>query len=342
MQIVTRPRQSSWNHTTTIPGHTLPVCPGSRGFISCLVLLILSSLCPAQANAVTLTNPGFEDITGESQSNEFTFGPLNGWDLYDPDTITQGGTGPDFFIGTLTPSAPSFFTNGAPEGQRVGIAFNFFGSGGQGEYGLQQTLPQTLQPSSGYLLSVDIGNIASGTSLGGQFFNLDGFPGYRIDVLADGVLIAQDNNSLAGLIPEGGFVTADILFTTGSTPVSDYQIRLVNLNQVDPLFPNADLEVDFDNVQLVEVVIDTFGDLNEDGFVGITDLNIVLGNWNQNIPPADPRADPSGDNFVGIDDLNQVLGNWNAGTPPATSTVPEPTSLMVLGAGGQVMLRRRR
>ncbi len=58
------------------------------------------------------------------------------------------------------------------------------------------------------------------------------------------------------------------------------------------------------------------GDLSGDGFVGLTDLNIVLGNWNQNVPPADPLADPSGDGFVGIDDLNAVLGNWNAGTPP--------------------------
>jgi len=60
------------------------------------------------------------------------------------------------------------------------------------------------------------------------------------------------------------------------------------------------------------------GDLDNDGFVGIADLNIVLGNWNQNIPPGDPLADPSGDGFVGIDDLNTVLGNWNAGTPPGS------------------------
>jgi hypothetical protein len=64
------------------------------------------------------------------------------------------------------------------------------------------------------------------------------------------------------------------------------------------------------------------GDLNGDGFVGITDLNIILSNWNLNVPPGDPSADPSGDGFVGISDLNVVLGNWNAGTPPAV----QPTS----------------
>jgi hypothetical protein len=82
------------------------------------------------------------------------------------------------------------------------------------------------------------------------------------------------------------------------------------------------------------------GDLDGDGFVGIADLNIVLGNWNQTIPPGDPLADPSGDNFVGIEDLNTVLGNWNAGTPPAAA-VPEPATLALLGLGGLAMLRRR-
>jgi fibronectin type III domain protein len=68
------------------------------------------------------------------------------------------------------------------------------------------------------------------------------------------------------------------------------------------------------------------GDLDGDGFVGISDLNIVLGNWNLNVPPGDPLADPSGDGFVGINDLNIVLGNWNAGAPPAaeaSSSEPE-------------------
>ncbi len=58
------------------------------------------------------------------------------------------------------------------------------------------------------------------------------------------------------------------------------------------------------------------GDLNDDGFVGIEDINIVLGNWNQTVtPPGDLlQGDPSGDGYVGIEDLNVVLPNWNAGT----------------------------
>ncbi|MEZ6193612.1 MAG: PEP-CTERM sorting domain-containing protein [Phycisphaerales bacterium] len=85
------------------------------------------------------------------------------------------------------------------------------------------------------------------------------------------------------------------------------------------------------------------GDLNSDGFVGITDLNIVLGLWNQNVTPgAKLEGDPSGDGFVGIEDLNNVLSNWNAGTPPVSTSAPEPTSLGLLGLGGVMLLKRRR
>lgn len=205
------------------------------------------------AATITVVNAGFEDISGETPLNEFTFGPLNGWGLYDPDGITTGGTGGDYFIGTLMPTPPISFTTGASEGQRLGLAFNFLGSGGQGVYGMQQTLAETLQPNTSYALQVDIGNIASG-----QIYNLDGLPGYRVDLLAGGVLLSQDNNSLMGSIPEGQFRTTFVSFQTGAAHAQLGQslgIQLVNLNQVDPLFPNANLEVNFDNVRLTAAAV---------------------------------------------------------------------------------------
>jgi hypothetical protein len=84
------------------------------------------------------------------------------------------------------------------------------------------------------------------------------------------------------------------------------------------------------------------GDLDGDGFVGIADLNIVLGNWNTNVTAGDSLlGDPSGDGFVGIEDLNAVLGNWNAGTPPGYA-VPEPASLVLFGVPGLLAVRRKR
>ncbi|GAB4194444.1 MAG: hypothetical protein Kow00105_08660 [Phycisphaeraceae bacterium] len=85
------------------------------------------------------------------------------------------------------------------------------------------------------------------------------------------------------------------------------------------------------------------GDLDGDGFVGIADLNIVLGNWNTNVTAGSLLdGDPSGDGFVGIEDLNTVLGNWNAGTPPAGSAVPEPASLALFTIAGLSAAVRRR
>lgn len=93
---------------------------------------------------------------------------------------------------------------------------------------------------------------------------------------------------------------------------------------------------------LVSLIQSTLiGDLDGDGFVGITDLNLILSGWNQNVPPANANADPSGDGFIGIEDLNVVLGNWNAGTaPPADAVIPEPGSVLIMTLGSTILMRR--
>lgn len=259
-----------------------------------LTLLIALPLCTGisftWAAPISITNAGFEDISGESPLNEFTFGPLNGWDLYDPDTITGGGEGPTYFVGTLTPFEPdpignpgvfANFPDGAAEGERVAISFNFEGSGGGGEYGLFQTLADALQANTAYNLQVEIGNIASATAMSGEFFDLDGFPGYRVDLLAGGVVIAQDNNSLSGSIDEGEYGTSTVALATGATHPQLGQslgIRLVNLNQIDPAFTDSDLEVDFDDVRLDAIQVpDPSGDFNMDGLWNCTDVNALVG-----------------------------------------------------------------
>lgn len=86
------------------------------------------------------------------------------------------------------------------------------------------------------------------------------------------------------------------------------------------------------------------GDLDGDGFIGITDLNLILSNWNATIPPGNPAADADGDGFVGITDLNIVLGNWNIGAtlpPGAGATVPEPASLAFVGIAAILLTNRR-
>lgn len=232
------------------------------------MLLGASAAWTALASPIPIINHSFEDIVGEFPSGEFTFGPFAGWDVYDPGSVTNGGAGPNYYVGTLTPFEPdpigdpgvyANFPAGAPDGERVAIAFNFFGTGDGGEYGLMQTLnTTTLQSNTYYQLQVDIGNIASAQATSGQFFNLDGFPGYRVDLLAGENIVAQDNNTLAGSIAEGEFGLSTVNLITGTSHPQlgeTLSIRLVNLNITDPNFPDADLEVDFDNVRLEAAAI---------------------------------------------------------------------------------------
>lgn len=281
----------------------------------------------AQAAPVTIINPGFEDISGETIFNEFTFGPLNGWALYDPGTIADGGDGPTFFIGTLTPFEPDplgnpgvyvNFPDGAPEGARVAIAFNFAGSGGSGEYGYEQVLSAELQANTTYTLEVDVGNIASGTAMSGEFFDLDGFPGYRVELRVNtGVpgqtqLLAQDDNQLAGLLPEGEFRTSTVSHTTGEVPAQIGQqlvIRLVNTNVIDPVDPGANLEVDFDNVRLDASPAACPGDADGSGVVDLADLNLVLFNFGSTVLNG-TNGDVNSDGGVDLADLNLVLFNF--------------------------------
>ena len=95
-------------------------------------------------------------------------------------------------------------------------------------------------------------------------------------------------------------------------------------------------------VQLEVINAALEGDLNGDGFVGLDDLDIILSNWNQTVPPGNPLADPSGDGFVGLADLDLVLNNWNAGSPPPAGqvSIPEPGTLVALGLGALALIRR--
>ncbi len=140
------------------------------------------------------------------------------------------------------------------------------------------------------------------------------------------------NEDIETLIPRasiGNPAAFDFVINGSNTVLEDYY----------PDLASAGVTGDYFTYSTAPTSIE--GDLDGDGFVGLADLDIILNNWNQSIPPGDPLADPTGDEFVGLADLDVVLNNWNAGTPPAPTAVPEPATLMLQGLGAVAALKRR-
>ena len=98
-----------------------------------------------------------------------------------------------------------------------------------------------------------------------------GFPGYRVDILAGGEVLASDVNTLA--ITEGTFATSTVTFnSTADHPQigQNLEIHLVNLAN------GPGLEVDFDNVRLDAAPTNGIaGDFNSDGQISSADVDIL-------------------------------------------------------------------
>lgn len=233
--------------------------------------IVIVGATAVSAAPLTIVNAGFEDTTGQSTFNEFTFGTPVGWTMHDPNGIT-GGAG--FFPGTLLPNGVDFFNAPAPEGSRVGILFNR-DDRDDGEYGFQQILTDTVQANTRYELSVEVGNIASGDASNGDPFNLNGFPGYRVELFAidqflNEMTLVEDLDTL--IIPEAEFALSTITVDIGAghAAIGDtLGIRLVNLNETRGVAGPPDLEVDFDDVRLSATAI------SEPGVVAIGLLGVA-------------------------------------------------------------------
>lgn len=243
------------------------------------LLLVLSTVRPASAVDIPIANAGFED--DPVAMGCFAVFTPNAWSVYDPNGIQGAGD----VVGGLYPEGGPYFP-AAPEGNQVAIVF-LQGDIGGGEMGLSQVLGENLMPNQRYTLSAQIGDIASGTGpppcdvFG--FFDLDGFPGYQVQLLAGSVVIAEDDNSLAGVLTDGVFLQTTIDVTIGDTHPQlgqPLEVRLINLNTIDtPEHPG--IEVDFDDVRLTRECAND-GDIDNDGTLDTTDVavfvDVLLGN----------------------------------------------------------------
>ena len=235
-----------------------------------LIFLVCWANVPfAIAAPVLIENPGFEALyfgsnlpaqyNGDVPTGSFPTGAAPAsWTAY----YENGGPAGGEFLGILNPgtnadyaaagAGMSCFPGGAPEGDNFALLYTSGDAGGP-EYGLSQTLSATLEAETVYTLSAEIGNIQSCAGLVApyqNFFNIDGFPGYRLQLFAGDTLLAEDPGLLT---PGEGLVErATVQFTTGANPVGldePLRIRLINSNLPD--VPGVSgIEVDFDDIQL--------------------------------------------------------------------------------------------
>ena len=196
--------------------------------------------------AILIENPGFEEPVLEDGG--FTLGfsqnePIPGWTPFDPNGLISGIPGNEGFptdVGAFNPSSV-FYPDEAPEGDNIGYAFAIAEDASPGVFGFTQTLAPVLAANTNYTLQVKVGD-----PLAVEGFDLTGFPGYRVELLAGGEVLAADRNLLTP--EEGTFETSVVTFTT-----SDYhprlgenlEIRLLNLRE------GPGQGVNFDDVQLV-------------------------------------------------------------------------------------------
>jgi hapalindole H/12-epi-hapalindole U/12-epi-fischerindole U synthase len=317
-----------------------------------LLLLICLNAAPLHAAPVAIVNHGFEApylggnlpplYAGDVPATAFPVGePPSGWESF-------GAVGAPAYVGVLNPGVmameplATYFPAGAPEGENVALTF-FDGHQGGAEFGIQQTLTATLQARTRYTLTVEVGNIASGVSVvqpyaGFGNFDLRGFPGYRIDLLAGNAVIGSDNNAL--LPDEGEFLTSmfDVVIGSGHDELAEaLSIRLVNLNIQDVEDPVVDLEVDFDDVRLDASPL-AAADFDTDGDVDGSDL----AQW-QSAYAVDASADADGDGDSDGSDflIWQREFTGEPGTLTSVKAVPEPASTVFLMVLGVLTLLRR-
>jgi hapalindole H/12-epi-hapalindole U/12-epi-fischerindole U synthase len=278
-------------------------------------LLSACVTCSTLAQPIAITNPSFE--ANPAPPNAFAILIPQGWQLFDPAGIVdQGGDA----VGVLRPEfgTNTFFPSGAPDGNNVALIYLEIDIG-DGPVGLQQQLAATLQGDRRYTLTAEVGNIASGFGPpNNRFYNLDGFPGYAVELRAGNGLVAIDNNSLLGQIPEGEWrrstITIDI---PADHPLVGLplRVRLINLN-VAQTPENPGIEVDFDDVRLSSQPLVCPADFNADGSATVQDIFDFLTDWNSQAtagPTIIASADHNQTGGITVQDIFDFLAAWSAG-----------------------------
>jgi hypothetical protein len=222
--------------------------------ILCIAVALVLPAISAGAVELTITNPSFE--TDFAPNGSFPVGASlpTGWAHYDPNGIINNN---DNSIGIVNPNEDFFVDGAVPHGDNAALVFlSVPGTHGLAA-GIRQTLTATLQPNTHYTLTAWVGNIGSGTGDDAYaaygFFNLEGFPGYQVQLWAGNTMLAQDDDTLNPAERMWALSTVEYTSDPSVTPDQLLEIRLINLNAAGTeLAPN--IEVDFDDVHLTAIV----------------------------------------------------------------------------------------
>jgi len=234
--------------------------------MSVVLVLAVAGTTSADQQNITIVNPGFEDpVLAE---DDWTWLDVPGW-------TWVGGEGPGVWHVTSADFDPVV----APEGQNVLYTENAVGDAG----GVTQVLTETFAADADYTLTVEMGN---------SYYYY--FSGYSVQLLAGGVVIAEDNDTLW---PDyKAWATSTVAYTydpADSALVGQpLEIRLLNLG-LDKDNPSDNIVgVEFDNVTL------SYDAGDEPGATIPVDPNSDIAAANELAQPGDTLAFAEGTYYI--------------------------------------------
>jgi hypothetical protein len=180
---------------------------------------LLALPAPASAGFLTVNNAGFENPG--LLDNQVSVNVIPGW--------TPGPVSGPSVVGIYNPSGVHYPGGLAPEGRNVAAS--------EGGRSFSQTLGDTLQTSTRYTLTVQVGY---------QLFASTPTGGYGVELLAGSTVIASDFNGL--LVSRGAFTLVTVVYDSSATDPLAGQALTIRLRSTVTSTTNA--QTNFDDVKL--------------------------------------------------------------------------------------------
>eukprot|EP01083_Nonionella_stella_P065161 170498_1 len=213
-----------------------------------VIFIICHHFCLSYTNgeSIHISNAGFEEddttLVPNSNSNHGSNPEeLIGWNIYDPLGVNRddspGVSHPGACNGCASNQGVSLndpiYGDSAPEGNTC--LYLWAGDHNAGAFGVEQDLLSTFEPLTSYILSVKVGNQGYNCWIQWNGRDVDwcdrcnGFSGYVVQLVADNIIVAQDDNSM--FITDQEWQTIAVNYTTSSTDIAIGKALTIRLLQ---------------------------------------------------------------------------------------------------------------